>query len=241
MQIWVLDKDPYKAVEFLTNRLVNKMLVEQLQLLSTFYRGKGICYDFMYKSIPQGKELVYFIEHNLDWNLQYLDALVKENFKRFGERARIYKSVEVANKFLTMFKYSQPKTSNKSTPLSHISFRCKKEYNLYGKLNKKELPVEEGIEEYRKYYKWNTTKMLNNFKITQSDNTFKLTFFRKSKSLSILEIFDNLGDLLVGESSKGDFVEVTVYSESYASLANLMLQYNLYLENMGELSKCLRV
>lgn len=182
MQIWVLDENPYKAVKPLTNRLVNKMLVEQLQLLSTYYRKNGICYDFMYKSIPQGKELIGFIEDNLVWNFYYLDALIKENFKRFGERANTYKSVEVANKFLDIFELE-----NKYPGLTYISFRCKKEYPLYDKLNKKELSVEEGIKEYNEYYSWNIIK-----KLTSSINKTKESIKQDQYASIFDDIYKNM-------------------------------------------------
>ena len=152
MQIWLLDEDPYKCTSLLTNRLVTKMLVEQLQLLSTYYRKQGMCNDFLYKEIPQGKELVEFISDHIDWNLHYLNALVKECFKRFGNKANLYKSVSVARKLLSAFNIIK---STENIKLNYISFRCKKEYLLHKEYNKKKLPIKQGVALYKQYYDWN--------------------------------------------------------------------------------------
>jgi len=54
MQIYVLDKDPNKSAKMLNDKLVRKMLVEQMQLLSTYLRTLGTDKAYFYKSIPQG-------------------------------------------------------------------------------------------------------------------------------------------------------------------------------------------
>ena len=149
MQLWVLDRNPYIAASMLTDKEIRKMLVEHLQLLSTFFIKCALYKrEYFYKPIPQGKELVNWISNNLSWSILYLDALVNENIKR-NKNANSYLSVNVAKKFLSDFPVKL------KAPLKNISFRCKKEYPLYNKLNKQLLPIEDGIKEYLKYHKWN--------------------------------------------------------------------------------------
>lgn len=150
MQIWVLDKNPYISASLLTDKECRKMLVEQLQLMSTYLRSIGYRYDYMYLPIPQGKELVKFIGKNMSWNLHYLRALVNENIRRNPTKFKDYLSINTAVCMLKDFFIEEVDFN-----LTYISFRCKKEYPLYLKLNKKELIVDDGIFEYKIYYEWN--------------------------------------------------------------------------------------
>jgi len=152
MQIYVLDKDPNKSAKMLNDKLVRKMLVEQMQLLSTYLRTLGTDKAYFYKSIPQGKELVKWISNNLTWNMYYLDALMMQVISR-NKNWREYKSILTANRFIEDF--HEPFLNFYIPTIKDVSFRCKKEYSKYDELNKKLLPIEQGIKEYNEYYQWN--------------------------------------------------------------------------------------
>jgi len=66
---------------------------------------------------------------------------------------REYKSILTANRFIEDF--HEPFLNFYIPTIKDVSFRCKKEYSKYDELNKKLLPIEQGIKEYNEYYQWN--------------------------------------------------------------------------------------
>ena len=153
MQLYVLDKDPWANARALDNRLVTKMLIELMQMLSTHYRNQGIRRDYFYKPIPQGKELVEWIGKNIDWVLVYMHALAEVQYERFGIKCLEYASYNNAKRFARDFQI------HAASEIYTVSFRCKKEYPKYLNLNKILLPVAIGVQEYKEYYKWNLYKI----------------------------------------------------------------------------------
>jgi len=57
MQLYILDKGPQLAAKYHCRNHKPKMLMEALQLYSTYLIKKGYNEKFFYKSVNQGKEV----------------------------------------------------------------------------------------------------------------------------------------------------------------------------------------
>ena len=142
MFLLILDKNPYKAAEFIPDRLKFKSLLELCQLCA----GAGIT-DKM-KPINQGKELQKWISKHKSWTYSYMVCLAnwtKKNIKT--SMATIYK---IDNIMYDLFKIA----TDFKEPTTAI-FRYVKEYAEFTEYeSNSELPIDVAISEYKRYLEY---------------------------------------------------------------------------------------
>ena len=117
MNIFVLDKDPYKAAEMMCDKHVVKMIVESCQILSAAFditykesgrgRGKGepsATFDLPQypKSVKKHPCTLWVVEsiENYRWLLKHFDALLNEYTKRYN---KVHKYGQGINKHLEIY------------------------------------------------------------------------------------------------------------------------------------------
>ena len=148
VNIFICDKNPYKAAEYLiehTNKtFVFKSLLELCQLICS----AGI--SDVYKKVNQGKELQEWILKNKEFIFVYFNELfnwVKHNIgisvKTWEKIAKIQTDLYFSSKKIA---WDYPKTA---------IFRYVKEYaEMTEYESNSELPIDECVECYRKYVSW---------------------------------------------------------------------------------------
>lgn len=95
MNIFALDYNPYNAARMLCDKHSVKMVLESMQLLSSFARDCG--YDVGYKRAHAGHPCSIWIrlsDSNLQWFLNYCEALFQEYQFR---RHKVHASMDVYN------------------------------------------------------------------------------------------------------------------------------------------------
>ena len=149
MFLLVLDKNPVMAAQLVPDKLKFKQLIELAQLVCSC----GI--SNVYKPIKQGKELQKWIKQNPKWTYRYLKELYYWCLKNINITNKT--ALDMYNILHTMFCLGFYKVTR--TPKTAI-FRYSKCYQIDIPTNT-ELPINECIEEYKKYVEW---KKENNVK-----------------------------------------------------------------------------
>jgi len=88
MNIFILDKDPYKSATYHCDKHVCKMIVESAQILSTVLRKKDFDSNVLYKSTHINHPCVLWVEKsygNFKWLLDLLKGLLKEYNIRYNK------------------------------------------------------------------------------------------------------------------------------------------------------------
>lgn len=140
MMLLIQDKNPVEAAKLVPDRLKFKQLLELCQLICS-------CgYSNLYKTVNQGKELQNWIKLNPSWT----KIFAKELFIWCNER------VNLQSKTARTFKRIIDKIEDRNmSPIKTIIFRYKKEYKPLTRYSSgTEIPVIEGIKEYKKYAEW---------------------------------------------------------------------------------------
>ena len=153
MQIYFLDEDPVVAARYLPDRLVGKMAVESLQLLSTAHHILGLPIPVKkdgtpYKAVKQAKELVYWLCSswgNRAWLIHHALACTQEHTKRYG-------TVHTCNKVLQEMVIEEkgdvtpfPRRWMKGAPIEVLN------------------DIEQVVEAYRVYLRWKVQEKPNVF------------------------------------------------------------------------------
>lgn len=144
MMLIIADKDPYKNARYIAERTNKNFLFKSLLELGQLICSAGVSSTF--EKVNRGKEIQNWILKNKLWVYRYYNELFfsclsKINMKSLTAwklwkiRDDLWESIEKRKRIV------YPKT---------CIFRYKKGYNSKYESNS-ELPLEEGIKEYRKY------------------------------------------------------------------------------------------
>jgi hypothetical protein len=144
MFLLVLDKDPVKSADLVPDKLKFKQLIELGQLICSV----GI--SDVFKLIKQGKELQKWILKNKCWVYVYYSRLLFWAIPNVNMKIdTMAKLIEIKNNLM----YSIENKNNIDTAI----FRYSKDYQSDIPTNT-ELPIDECIEQYKKYVEWKKLK-----------------------------------------------------------------------------------
>jgi hypothetical protein len=129
LNIFILDNDPYVCAEYMFDKHISKMLVEQIQILSTNLRLKGCDDPRLYKITHQNHPCCKWAREssdNFDWVIQHSWGLYDEYRLRYGDK--LHKSGELIkiienygfhfiNKGLTPFALAMPDEYKTNDPV----------------------------------------------------------------------------------------------------------------------------
>lgn len=159
MNIFILDKDPVIAAQMLPAKIgksnyAGKMLVELNQLLSSTLILAGCESDRLYKYRPQGRELHEFILDNKYWICNYSFTLEQECRKNYDwfYNDTIKNSMRIRSTFCNHFNITNFGITYFPDPI-YGYFRYKETYKC-DIPSKTLLPIDECVQEYRKYLDW---------------------------------------------------------------------------------------
>ena len=135
MNIFIVDKDPYKAAIHLNDKHIVKMIVESAQLLSTTRRYFGDTNPFLYKSCFVNHPCSEWIRESFEnylWLLTHFKALCDEYTYRY---LKIHKCLGL----LSYFSNELPTLESKG--LTKFALAMPDEYK-----------VDDPVQSYRNYY-----------------------------------------------------------------------------------------
>lgn len=133
MNIFVLDSDPAKAVHYLCDKHVIKMILESFQMLCTVLRHYGLNDSQLYKSTHVKHPCVLWLiesRSNYVWLLDHLEAMQKEYYLRYLKVHASYRKLwNVVNNIpenypelgLTKFRLAMPDQYKRDDPI--LSYR----------------------------------------------------------------------------------------------------------------------
>lgn len=146
MMLIILDKDPIRSAHLIPDRIKFKQLIELGQLVCS----AGI--SDIYKSIPQGKELQEWVKRNPEWTYFYMRSLLEDcmHVVDMSNSTRL----DILNMLANLILICDDRM--------HYSiytgvFRYSKDYKS-NIPSKTELPIDECINEYKKYVEWKGKK-----------------------------------------------------------------------------------
>lgn len=149
MNIFVLDRNPYKVPELLCDQHVNKFILETTQILSLQDRinsgedMKGIAY----LNHPIRKSLDN--ENTYLWTCHYLKALLNEFYLRHNFKHHAYFNLFICNwNIYTLF--GEDYDADKCR-----FFICRKDIEFY----KPNATIDEAVKNYLEYNQWKQTHM----------------------------------------------------------------------------------
>lgn len=147
MMLIILDKDPVKSAQLLPDKIKFKQLIELCQLICS----AGL--SNVYKPIKQGKELQKWVMKHKRWIYNYLLELKIYTFQNIKIGMKTANDIEkiIYDLVVSIKENKEPTTA---------IFRYSKDYECEIPTNT-ELPIEECIEQYKKYVEW---KKENNVK-----------------------------------------------------------------------------
>lgn len=152
MFLLVLDKDPTKSADLVPNGIKFKQLIELGQLICS----AGI--SNIYKPIRQGKSIQQWIKRHPEWIAMYYFWLKKYCVENVKGKFQTFMNIEMIYNDIYFLCCERQKEIKK--PLKTAIFRYSIDYSYKTKYPTNiELPIEECIEEYKKYVEW---KKLNN-------------------------------------------------------------------------------
>lgn len=108
MNIFVTNSDPKIAASHLDDKRVNKMIIETVQMLSLIFKGP---YKQTHANHPCSK-WVRESDNNLQWTIEYLDALYHEHKARTGKEHLSYIKFKNHLKITNKIKKIQTNNSN---------------------------------------------------------------------------------------------------------------------------------
>lgn len=153
MQLYVLDYNPQKSVEMLSNCHVIKMCLETAQILSSVRFNLGINrHDIMPKPYNPNHPVIKAINnnHKINWLLDYNRCLHNEYIYRFEKKHSYFKLIELY--------YDMKDNSINDVNVEFLDFaRDFKDFNT----NKTDL-----VESFREYYKFKKS-IIKNWKYTK--------------------------------------------------------------------------
>lgn len=151
MMLFILDKNPRGAVKYLINNSPKILYTKQLLELGQLISSCG--YSNIYKKVNQGIEIQKWILKNTAWTYRYYGELLKGcltnsgynyNSKTISKFYSIYRDIRRA--CLGMYTSTfEPETG---------IFRYTEEYKESNYPSNSEIPIEECVEEYKKYLNW---------------------------------------------------------------------------------------
>lgn len=146
MFLLILDKNPYKSVELIPDRLKFKQLLELGQLICS----AGI--SDVYRPVNQGKKLQAWIKENVYFTFCMYDSLMTWCVRNINLKTKTLKDFCNIRDGLYCF-LTRAKRSSKVT--TNGIFRYIKEYKPFTRYNTNtQLPIEECVKEYKKYINW---------------------------------------------------------------------------------------
>lgn len=144
MFLLVLDKNPVKSAQLVPDGIKFKQLIELCQLICS----AGI--SNVYKPIKQGKELQKWVIKHKCWTYNYLLEL------KFYVLKNIKIGMKTANDIEKIIYDLVVSIKEDKEPTTAI-FRCSKDYECNISTDT-ELPIDECIEQYKKYIIWKKEK-----------------------------------------------------------------------------------
>lgn len=140
----IADKDPYKNARYIAERTNKNFLFKSLLELGQLICSTGVC--SIYDPVKRAYEIQDWILKNKLWVYRYYKTLWWECLGDINWKPKTCKELyEIGNALFD----SMEKKKRIVYPKTCI-FRYKKGYNSKYESNS-ELPLEEGIKEYRKY------------------------------------------------------------------------------------------
>jgi len=158
MNIFILDTNPRLAAKYRCKKHNPKMLIESLQLLSTYIKESNNInkYTFLDKPIKQGKELVNWLQKDIN-NLNWFKLFIQELFKLWIKysKNKAIKETALYNKYILFLEHNLLDVDyNNITPKSFI-FRCQEEYIINDLQHKQEcFDIHRIVANYRDFYTW---------------------------------------------------------------------------------------
>lgn len=148
MMLIILDKNPLKSAELVPDKIKFKQLIELGQLICS----AGI--SDVYKPIKQGKELQKWVLKNARWVLSYYNALLVHCMKSCS--LKLQTLIDLTDIFSYLHEYCET-NKLKRKDIETAIFRYVQEYSC-NIPSKTELPIDECIQEYKKYAQWKGEK-----------------------------------------------------------------------------------
>ena len=115
MNIFYLDKDPFKAAELQYNKHVVKMILESAQMLCTAHHVYGNPNDMPYKQAHLNHPSTIWVRENslhYDWLYEHMLALGKEYTRRYGKThlsiTKCYEALSVHPENIPHESFEQP-------------------------------------------------------------------------------------------------------------------------------------
>lgn len=148
MQLYILDKDPIKSAQLIPDKYKFKMLIELGQLICS----AGL--SDVYKPIPQGKELQQWVKIYPFWTYKYACQLLmwSEGSVKIKKDTvdRLFKII-----FDDLWGYSLNNKENIIPVYAYFRYSSNYKCNIPSKTL---LPINECIEQYKKYLHWKLDK-----------------------------------------------------------------------------------
>ena len=148
MMLIILDKNPLESAKLVPDKIKFKQLIELGQLICS----AGI--SDVYKPIKQGKELQKWVIKNARWVLAYYYALLLHCITLYN--LKFQTALNLTDIFVHLQEYCETNKLKRKDIESAI-FRYVQEYNC-DIPSKTELPIDECIQEYKKYAQWKGEK-----------------------------------------------------------------------------------
>lgn len=147
MNIFILDKDIKKSVEYLVDKHTVKMILETAQLLCTAHHVLGTELDtsLLYKKTHENHPCAKWVresEENYKWTYNYLLELLKEYTKRYNREHKVSTLINILS---TLPKMPENARHKATLPPSCMD----EEY----KLHITTLTIDDVVDNYRNYYK----------------------------------------------------------------------------------------
>lgn len=151
MFLLVLDKDPVKSAKLIPTKIRFKQLLELCQLVCSSGMSN------IYKPIKQGKDLQKWVKNNPKWTYYFLDTLL--NYCEKYNKANIDTIIKFHDIAFELLGYcNEDMVYNPTTAI----FRYSKDYQSDIPTNT-ELPIDECIEQYKKYVEWEKLKGIRGY------------------------------------------------------------------------------
>lgn len=148
MMLIILDKDPIKSAQLLPDKIKFKQLIELCQLICS----AGI--SNVYKPIKQGKHLQNWILKNQIWTKKFAIALYELCKSINMSKSTMKNIIDIIS--------SIPYETSKDKEIETAIFRYSKNYECKIFTNT-ELPIEQCIEQYKKYVEWKKKKNVKGY------------------------------------------------------------------------------
>ena len=145
MFLLVLDKDPTKSADLVPNGIKFKQLIELGQLICS----AGISH--VYKPIRQGKSIQQWIKRYPEWIAMYYWWLKDYCIEHIKGSYRTFMHIELI--YNDIYALCCERQKEIKEPLNTAIFRYSKDYKCNIPTNT-ELPIDECVEEYKKYISW---------------------------------------------------------------------------------------